>query len=62
MRMNGKPSGTTQHWLTSYDALTSSRTYRVGWPHLDTLNYIREQSGILFDPAIVKAFLLMMEN
>ena len=43
-----------------YDALTSLRTYRAAWSPTETLNYIHEQSGILFDPAVVNTFLQMM--
>ena len=40
-----------------YDALTSDRTYRKDWSKKKTLEYIREQSGTHFDPAVVAAFL-----
>jgi PAS domain S-box-containing protein/putative nucleotidyltransferase with HDIG domain len=43
-----------------YDALTSNRPYRKGWPHQKTLDYIRRQSGSHFDPQVVNAFLNMM--
>lgn len=39
-----------------YDALTSSRTYRPASSRQLALNYIEENSGILFDPDVVKAF------
>ena len=44
-----------------YDALTSDRPYRSAWSKQAALNYIREQAGILFDPAIVSAFLELIE-
>jgi HD-GYP domain-containing protein (c-di-GMP phosphodiesterase class II) len=40
-----------------WDALTSDRPYRKGWPKQKALNYIREQSGKHFDPKVVDAFL-----
>ena len=40
-----------------YDALTSDRPYRKGWPHEKTLDYIRQQSGSYFDPRVVETFL-----
>ena len=40
-----------------WDALTSDRPYRKAWPEAKVRDYIREQSGIQFDPKIVEAFL-----
>lgn len=40
-----------------YDALTSDRPYRLTWSKEKAIEYIREQSGKYFDPAVVKAFL-----
>jgi len=45
-----------------YDALTSDRPYRKGWPTERALDYIREQSGSGFDPRVVDAFLTMSQN
>jgi putative nucleotidyltransferase with HDIG domain len=45
-----------------YDALTSDRHYRRGWSHEAALAYIREESGAHFDPAIVEAFLALIEG
>jgi PAS domain S-box-containing protein/putative nucleotidyltransferase with HDIG domain len=42
-----------------YDALTSDRPYRKGWPPERALDYIREQSGSFFDPHVVDSFLNM---
>ncbi len=44
-----------------YDALTSDRPYRSAWSKQAALNYIQEQTGILFDPAIVSAFLELIK-
>ncbi|HET9906652.1 MAG TPA: HD domain-containing phosphohydrolase [Anaerolineales bacterium] len=45
-----------------YDALISNRPYRKGWSRKKALKYIREQSGIHFEPQIVQAFLREMEK
>jgi putative nucleotidyltransferase with HDIG domain/PAS domain S-box-containing protein len=45
-----------------YDALTSDRPYRKGWPREQALDYIREQSGSYFDPKVVDVFLNMAER
>ncbi|MFH1524149.1 MAG: HD domain-containing phosphohydrolase, partial [Chloroflexota bacterium] len=45
-----------------YDALTSSRSYRPSWSRRATLDYIQQQSGKLFDPTIVNAFLQVMNE
>lgn len=39
-----------------WDALMSDRPYRKAWPREKVLEYIREQSGIHFDPQVVDAF------
>jgi response regulator RpfG family c-di-GMP phosphodiesterase len=46
--------------VDNYDALTSDRPYRVAWSRDDALKYIREQSGEMFDPEVVRVFLEMM--
>ncbi len=40
-----------------WDALTSDRPYREAWEKERVLEYIREQSGTHFDPAVVEEFL-----
>ena len=40
-----------------YDALTSDRPYRAAWGKQKALAYIREQSGMHFDPKVVEAFM-----
>jgi PAS domain S-box-containing protein len=40
-----------------WDALTSDRPYRHAWSKDKALDYIRDQSGKMFDPAVVEAFL-----
>ncbi len=39
-----------------WDALLSARPYKQAWSREDTLNYLDQNAGVLFDPAIVKAF------
>ncbi len=43
-----------------YDALTSTRPYRSSWTTRAALDYIEQNAGILFDPAVVKVFLRLM--
>lgn len=38
-----------------YDALTCKRPYKKAWSHQDTLDYLTENSGVLFDPECVKS-------
>jgi putative nucleotidyltransferase with HDIG domain len=40
-----------------WDALTSNRPYRKGWPKKKALKYIEDQSGNHFDPKMVEIFL-----
>jgi putative nucleotidyltransferase with HDIG domain len=45
-----------------YDALTSERPYRSAWSEQETRDYIREQSGQLFDPSMASVFLAMLDE
>lgn len=45
-----------------WDAITSDRPYRKGWSKADALEYIKEQSGIYFDPQVVEEFLKLISN
>ena len=40
-----------------WDAITSDRPYRQGWPKEKAKHYMQEQSGKLFDPKVVHMFL-----
>ena len=40
-----------------WDAITTDRPYRKGWPRKKALDYIREESGKHFDPQLVEIFL-----
>ncbi|MBK8782151.1 MAG: GAF domain-containing protein [Anaerolineales bacterium] len=42
--------------IDAFDALTSNRPYRVKISIQEALQYLNEQSGILFDPSIVPIF------
>jgi putative two-component system response regulator len=43
-----------------FDALTSARPYKPAWSVEDALNYLRENRGRHFDPALVDRFLTLM--
>jgi len=45
-----------------WDALRSDRPYRSAWSDDRALEYIRTQSGKLFDPRIVEVFLKLVES
>jgi diguanylate cyclase (GGDEF)-like protein len=45
-----------------YDALTTDRAYRTGWPHAKAMRYIQEQAGTHFDRDIVAAFVRVTET
>ena len=40
-----------------FDALTSARPYKKAWPLHDAADYIEQQSGLGFDPDLVRVFL-----
>ena len=43
-----------------YDALTSDRPYRSGWPKDKALSHIQGLCGTHFDPCVVEAFLKLV--
>jgi PAS domain S-box-containing protein len=45
-----------------WDALISDRPYRKAWSKEKALEYLREQSGIHFEPRLVNMFLKLVEN
>jgi HD-GYP domain-containing protein (c-di-GMP phosphodiesterase class II) len=45
-----------------WDAITSDRPYHLAWPEEEAQAYIRDQSGILFDPQVVRVFLAYFGN
>ncbi len=44
-----------------WGALRTDRPYRKAWPDAEALDYIRQQSGVLFDPEVVERFLSRKE-
>jgi putative two-component system response regulator len=44
-----------------FDALTSERPYKNAWPRAAAIDEIMDQSGRQFDPAVVEAFLKVIE-
>ena len=47
--------------VDTWDALVSERPYHQPWSAQESLDYIRLQSGIRFDPQVVQAFLEIMQ-
>jgi HD-GYP domain-containing protein (c-di-GMP phosphodiesterase class II) len=45
-----------------WDALCSDRPYRKGSDHKDVINYLKDHSGIFFDPKIVEVFIDLLEK
>ncbi len=45
-----------------WDALSSDRPYRPAWTRISVIKYIKEQSGIQFDPQVVAEFLKMQDK
>ena len=45
-----------------YDALTSSRSYRLAMSHDEAMRIIEQGSGVHFDPACVKAWVRLAEE
>ncbi len=45
-----------------WDALTSDRPYRRAWGSKKALNYIKDQSGIHFDPQVVEIFFTLIKG
>lgn len=50
------------HVCDVYDALRTKRPYRDAWESARALDYIRERSGIEFDPSIAASFVAMMQR
>lgn len=50
------------HVCDVYDALRTHRPYREAWSSEKTLAYLRERAGSEFDPAVVAAFVTMLEE
>jgi putative nucleotidyltransferase with HDIG domain len=50
------------HVCDVYDALRTNRPYREAWESERALTYIRDRSGVEFDPGIAQAFIAMMRQ
>ncbi len=48
--------------VDSYDALSSDRPYRAAWPPEKVRDYLKEEAGRRFDPAVVAAFLDLLDR
>jgi putative nucleotidyltransferase with HDIG domain len=44
----------------TYDAMTSDRPYRKGFDHAKAVDLILEETGIQFDPQVLRAFMLVI--
>jgi PAS domain S-box-containing protein len=45
-----------------WDALSSDRPYRPAWTYETVINYLKEQSGIQFEPRVVDEFLTLLRD
>jgi putative nucleotidyltransferase with HDIG domain/PAS domain S-box-containing protein len=45
-----------------FDGLISQRSYKAAWPAADAANYVRANSGKLFDPRLVAGFESLFED
>jgi HD-GYP domain-containing protein (c-di-GMP phosphodiesterase class II) len=45
-----------------WDALLSDRPYRPAWPQEAVITYLKEQSGIQFDPTVIDIFLTLLSD
>jgi putative nucleotidyltransferase with HDIG domain len=54
------PASRLVHVCDVFDALRTHRPYRAAWSLADTARYLRERSGLEFDPRIVEPFLAMI--
>ncbi len=45
-----------------YDALTTDRSYRPGWPHEQAVQHLKDNAGSHFDPIIVDAFMAVLDR
>jgi HD-GYP domain-containing protein (c-di-GMP phosphodiesterase class II) len=44
-----------------YDALSNDRPYRKALPQEEVIQYLEQQSGAHFDPAVVKSFIQILK-
>jgi putative two-component system response regulator len=50
------------HVADVFDALTNQRVYKPAWSTEKAAQFIREQAGGMFDPAVVRAFLQVLNG
>jgi len=50
------------HVCDVYDALRTNRPYRDAWSSERTIEYLKERAGSEFDPAVVRAFVGMLQE
>jgi putative nucleotidyltransferase with HDIG domain/PAS domain S-box-containing protein len=50
------------HIADVYDALTSKRIYKEAWAHDNAADFLREQTGKMFDPDMANAFLSLLRE
>ena len=48
--------------VDAFDALTNDRPYRKRSPVSESMAFLKEKAGILFDPVIVKEFEAMIQD
>ncbi len=48
--------------VDSYDAMTSNRIYNIPKVHEEAVDEVRKNSGILFDPEVVRTFLSLSQE
>jgi diguanylate cyclase (GGDEF)-like protein/putative nucleotidyltransferase with HDIG domain len=48
--------------VDNYDALRSERPYHTAWDRDKTLEYLRENAGVYFDPTLVELFISMVDD
>jgi HD-GYP domain-containing protein (c-di-GMP phosphodiesterase class II) len=48
--------------IDAFDAMVSSRPYRIGLPYEEAVRRLNEASGTQFDPVVVQSFLLFAES
>jgi HD-GYP domain-containing protein (c-di-GMP phosphodiesterase class II) len=48
--------------IDNWDALNSDRPYRKAWAREKVITYLKENAGSIFDPAVVAAFLNILER
>jgi PAS domain S-box-containing protein len=45
-----------------WDALSSNRPYRPAWPRESVISYLKDQSGVQFDPTVIGEFMKLLSD